>query len=83
MATDRGVGRYRRVVTLRYGWGIPLREVVMTLLQEHQQIQSELRQIRKKLVTDGACPFDIAAAALAMADRLQRENRLLKAELQR
>jgi len=55
----------------------------MTLLQEHQQLQSELRQIRKKLVTDGACPFDIAAAALAMADRLQRENRLLKAELHR
>lgn len=53
----------------------------MTLLQEHQQIQSELRQIRKKLAADGANPFDIAALAMAMADRLQRENRLLKAEL--
>lgn len=55
----------------------------MALLQEHQQLQTEIRQIRKKLAADGANPFDIAAAALAMADRLQRENRLLKEELRR
>lgn len=54
----------------------------MTAAQEHA-LQLEIRSIRKRLVADGACPFDIAAAALAMAERLQQENRLLKESLLR
>ena len=44
---------------------------------------SKVRSIKKALAEAGACPFEIAAEALARAERLEAEVRRLNALLAR
>jgi hypothetical protein len=53
----------------QYGWLNFLEVVMATALNE----ASRVREIRRELIAAGACPFEIAATALARAERLEQQ----------